>query len=326
MNSQRICGIGSTPRLPQPLLKADTVIVPKGLRSYGSEDSDFFLQLLPGPRDRDDIPASIRFWRSRICEPVAEENRVPVGVIYGPSGSGKSSFVKAGLIPQVENNVADVFVEATQNDTEVRLIKSLRRRLPDIPDLPLPDIFRGLVNGQWNSKEKILIVLDQFEQRLSQGDSYDQSTLAKALRHCDGERLQCLLLIRDDFWLALTRFADALDMDLLEGQNSQDIDLFDRKHAKKVLVKLGQAYGRLPDEPIELNDDQVQFLDSAIDQLAVGSFVICVRLTLFAEMFKSRPWTTGGISIRRWSSRRGREVPGRNLWNSEQITSTPDPK
>ena len=38
------------------------VFVPKGLRSYGAEDSDFFLDLLPGPRDRDSIPSSIRFW------------------------------------------------------------------------------------------------------------------------------------------------------------------------------------------------------------------------------------------------------------------------
>ena len=27
-----------------------------------------------------------------------------------------------------------------------------------------------------------------------------------ALRQCDGERLQALLMVRDDFWMALTRF------------------------------------------------------------------------------------------------------------------------
>jgi serine/threonine protein kinase len=37
-------------------------IVPKGLRSFDQQDADFFLELLPGPRDRDGLPESIRFW------------------------------------------------------------------------------------------------------------------------------------------------------------------------------------------------------------------------------------------------------------------------
>ena len=43
-------------------------IVPKGLRSFDKEDKDFFLELLPGPRDRDGLPDSIRFWKTRIEE------------------------------------------------------------------------------------------------------------------------------------------------------------------------------------------------------------------------------------------------------------------
>src|SRR5262249_2460078 len=38
-------------------------IVPKGLRSFDEHDADFFLELLPGPRDRDGLPDSIRFWK-----------------------------------------------------------------------------------------------------------------------------------------------------------------------------------------------------------------------------------------------------------------------
>ena len=40
-------------------------IVPKGLRSFDEHDADFFLELLPGPRDRDGLPDSIRFWKTR---------------------------------------------------------------------------------------------------------------------------------------------------------------------------------------------------------------------------------------------------------------------
>ncbi len=40
----------------------ELAIVPKGLRSFDAEDAHFFLDLLPGPRDRDDVPEMIRFW------------------------------------------------------------------------------------------------------------------------------------------------------------------------------------------------------------------------------------------------------------------------
>ena len=41
-------------------------IVPKGLRSFDEHDADFFLELLPGPRNRDGLPESIRFWKTQI--------------------------------------------------------------------------------------------------------------------------------------------------------------------------------------------------------------------------------------------------------------------
>ena len=87
-------------------------IVPKGLRSFDAHDADFFLELLPGPRDRDGLPDSIRFWKTRIEETDAD-NTFSVGLIYGPSGCGKSSLVKAGLLPRLSDDVIAVYVEAT---------------------------------------------------------------------------------------------------------------------------------------------------------------------------------------------------------------------
>jgi len=75
-------------------------IVPKGLRSFDEQDADFFLELLPGPRDRDGLPESIRFWKTLI-ERTDPDKTFRVGLIYGPSGCGKSSLVKAGLLPLI---------------------------------------------------------------------------------------------------------------------------------------------------------------------------------------------------------------------------------
>src|SRR5262249_16482637 len=96
-------GIVSTPTTPtsdHQLIK----IVPKGLRSFDAHDADFFLELLPGPRDRDGLPVSIRFWKNRIEETDAEKT-FSVGLICGPSGCGKSSLVKAGLLPRLSEAV-----------------------------------------------------------------------------------------------------------------------------------------------------------------------------------------------------------------------------
>ncbi len=107
-------------------------IMPKGLRSFDGHDADFFLELLPGPRDRDGLPESIRFWKARVEEADAD-NTFAVGVIYGPSGCGKSSLVRAGLLPRLAGHVIAVYVEATPEETEARLLKGLRKACPDLP-------------------------------------------------------------------------------------------------------------------------------------------------------------------------------------------------
>ncbi len=83
---------------PTPV--AQPRVVPKGLRSFDAGDADFFLDLLPGPRDRDGLPESLRFWKSRIEQPDPAQS-FAVGLIYGPSGCGKSSLMKVGLLPRL---------------------------------------------------------------------------------------------------------------------------------------------------------------------------------------------------------------------------------
>ena len=107
-------------------------IVPKGLRSFDEHDADFFLELLPGARDRDGLPDSIRFWKTRI-EATDAEKTFRVGLIYGPSGCGKSSLVKAGLLPRLASHVVSRYVEATPDETEARVLGTLRKAFPDLP-------------------------------------------------------------------------------------------------------------------------------------------------------------------------------------------------
>ena len=94
----------------------------------------------------------------------------------------------------------------------------------------------------------MLLVLDQFEQWLHTSRGEQNTELVAALRHCDGEHVQALVLVRDDFWMAATRFMRDLEIRLLEGENSAAVDLFDILHAKRVLIAFGLAYLVLPDK------------------------------------------------------------------------------
>ena len=137
----------------------------------------------------------------------------------------------------------------------------------------------------------MILVLDQFEQWLHAKRGEENSELVAALRHCDGEHVQALVLVRDDFWMAATRFMGDLEIRLVEGENSAAVDLFDPLHAKRVLIAFGHAYLVLPDRASDFTPEQQAFIDQSVTGLAQDGKIISVRLALFAEMVKGKPWT-----------------------------------
>jgi len=264
-------------------------IVPRGLCSFQTEDSDFFLELLPGPRGHDGLPTSLRFWKTRI-EERNPDRTFSVGLIYGPSGCGKSSLVKAGLLPRLSDTILPVFVEATADDTETRLLKGLRGAFPGLgSDLNLIDTFITLRRETEATGRKTLIVIDQFEQWLHAKTEEEKSGLALALRLCDGAKIQCIVMIRDDFWLGTNRLMKDIGVRISEGENAALVDLFDMRHARKVLGLFADAYGVWENSPVEPTE-RAQFLDDAVSGLAQDDRVICVRIALFCELFQGKPW------------------------------------
>ncbi len=212
-----------------------------------------------------------------------------VGLIYGPSGCGKSSLVKAGLLPRLSGNVIAVYIEATPDETETRILRGLRKHLPDLPaELGLVENFMLL---RRDADRKVVIMLDQFEQWLHAHRTEQDTDLVNALRQCDGSQLQAVVMVRDDFAMAAANFMDSLDIPILQGQNFATVSLFDRDHAEKVLIRFGQAFGKLPAQTSKLSDEEKFFVSSVAEGLAQDGKVVSVRLALFAEMVKGKPWT-----------------------------------
>ena len=116
------------------------------------------------------------------------------------------------------------------------MLKGLRGAFPGLgSDLNLIDTFIKLRRESEAAGRKTLIVIDQFEQWLHAKTEEERSDLALALRLCDGAKIQCIVMIRDDFWLATNRLMKDIGVPTSsELDNAALVDLFDFRHARKV--------------------------------------------------------------------------------------------
>ena len=285
-------GLSSTRRRNRHVEPPEAPVVPRGLRSFTQEDRDFFLKLIPGPRDREGLPAPVRFWKTRIEEREPEET-FNVGILYGPSGCGKSSLIMAGVLPRLHADVEPIYVDATSLDTEGKLLRLLRRKYKSLPHgLNLTASLRLLrEEEEMRSKAKVLLIVDQFEQWLHRWQSGAEAELVQALLQCDGGNVQCILMVRDDFWLPVSRFMRELEISIVDGANAMLVDSFDPAHARHVLRELGIAYHRLPPNLAKQTDAQTAFISQATQELAEDNRLFPIRLAVFVEMVKDCDWT-----------------------------------
>jgi serine/threonine protein kinase len=267
----------------------------KGLRAFDIDDQSFFPKLLPGRRIGN-LPEEIYFWKSRIENPTATFR---VGVVHAPSGAGKSSFIHAGLLPKLDKTlVRAVVISARSADTEYQLERELRRLVKHVPSETTGDLaaVMQLVKGpRSRGARKVLLVLDQFEQWLQgrQGRLREEK-LVEALRQCDGDEIQALLVVRDEYWQPTERLFDAMDMPLSTQSNVRSIESFDSTHARSVLEYFGHALHRLPSSPDKSSED---FLSKAIDGLIDShGYVNPLRLNEFVQAVGERPWTPATLS------------------------------
>jgi len=272
-------------------------VVPRGLRSFGEEDAGFFLKLVPGRREPSSgLPSSIHQWKTRI-EDRGHSGTQPfrVGLLYGPSGSGKSSLLKAGLLPQLDDSIIVVRFDASSSETEEHFKKVLCKRFPHLDSFEsLGWLLGSLRRGGLPTGAKLLIVIDQFEQWLhSNPDSIATSVLTKALRQCDGNRIQALITLRDEFWRPVSQLMRELDAPMRQGENIALVEPFDQAHGRRVLESLGRGLGCLHGE---LKRNQISFLDQAIELASDGRKVSPLRLSLMAQIFEKREWTPESLS------------------------------
>ena len=232
--------VQKTPHLKERENETPVIAKPlcfKGMMPFDENDSDDFLELLPGPRDHTGLPESIRFWLSRLGKYTTVE-QIGVGVIYGPAGCGKSSFARAALLPRLSNQVTTIHIDCSRiSSLQDAILKQIKAFGITWVGNDLASTLNRLRQGEATEfrNRKLVLVLDQFEHWLGRRSNSDWLEIIRGLKCCDSEFLQTLLIARDDYWLSLSQFVRRLGYRLDERQNSMNLPLPNSRHTSKVL-------------------------------------------------------------------------------------------
>ena len=208
-----------------------------------------------------------------------------VGVI-GASGSGKSSVVFAGLIPQLRrqqgweiahfrpgekpfHNLASTLVPLLETGMgkvdQLLQIKKLADAL-EAQDLGLGDVINSIVKENKNNKNtRFLLIVDQFEElyTLCQNPNQRQAFLEQLLSATNQDNFQVVLTLRADFLgyaLTYRPFADALNSGnvMLAPMDEEELHSVITEPAKllgvtlepglteRILADVGNEPGNLP--------------------------------------------------------------------------------
>lgn len=158
-------------------------------------DSPFKLFEPYGPEDQDDF-----FGRDgEIFALYQLLRQTRLALVYGASGAGKTSLIRAGL-PKVFKLTDWLPVSVRRgDDLNQSLRKELARRLgPDQPLDPLPQAVQALYDTRWIP---IYLVFDQFEEIFTLGDHAERLAFFRDLQQLLATDLPCkiLLVMREEY-------------------------------------------------------------------------------------------------------------------------------
>jgi WD40 repeat protein/serine/threonine protein kinase len=135
--------------------------------------------------------------------------------IIGPSGSGKSSVARAGVIPALRgealpNSGRWFITDMIPGAEPIAQLEAALRRIARVDDVPIREILEAdesglhdLVLKLTNEGEEILLFVDQFEEVFTLADEKQRSHILKIIHHAvmaEDSRLRVLLTLRADFY------------------------------------------------------------------------------------------------------------------------------
>ena len=208
----------------------------KGLRAFQSVDSEDFF-------GRDELI-------QELLEHLSTEGKnKDFLAVVGPSGSGKSSVVKAGMIPRIDAGVLDEEVDwftaemvpgtHPMEELEVALLAVATHEIPDLFEILTRDE-RGLVRAVKRiipENSEFVLLIDQFEETFTLIEDNDERIhfLHSILNAVEDERsrVKIIVTLRADFYDRPLLYADFGN---LVRKNTELVLPFTRKELEAAII------------------------------------------------------------------------------------------
>ena len=207
-------------------------------------------------------------------------------VLWGESGCGKTSLLRAGLVPKLrEGNFLPLYIhKPTKNPVEA-IRSALLKELPN-SDKNSEKSLNQLLKLAAPKESKVVILLDQFEEFfLTNRSSKSRASFAKWLGDTiKNENLSVSILIgiRADFFAQLQSFWPHIP-EPTSIHTSYQLQNFDIEQAKQIFSTAAKADG-IPFEP--------ELIQAVINELEAEEFVRPAELQVVGTRLKRKNITT----------------------------------
>ncbi|HYL99045.1 MAG TPA: serine/threonine-protein kinase, partial [Blastocatellia bacterium] len=210
------------------------------------------------------------------------------GLLYGESGSGKTSIITAGLAPELRAAGFEIIVCRSSKDPLASLVESFRRRYDVVPqdsEQPEDYIARAMnsILQRDRSFRKLMVICDQFEEFFVRFKTPSERepflSFVERCQRAEDLPLSFLFCIRAD---VLHHFITAFDTRIPEpllGEKRYGLRSFDEEQAEDVIEKTFAQCG------LEV---QREFRDLIARDLAVNGTVLPSELQILGSQLQFR--------------------------------------
>lgn len=236
----------STKKHPVFETPATATSIIKGLLPYTKEDAEWFAKLQRGNILHE-------------CMSFCLGADATFAILSGESGAGKTSFLQAGLFPNLEQQgQRPIYVKITDSQP----LDSIRQLLDIEAEEPTVDENRSLVEilrqTTRNAPRPIVLILDQFEQFFAHNKSKSSrrpfiQQMAEWHKQSSSLHVKILISIRGDFTNRMNEFQNEMKY-ILTPHNNLALEKFDPQEAANVFRVIAK------ESKIEVDEDFIKEL------------------------------------------------------------------